>query len=115
MDNNTSVQNIVGANLRKYRLMAKLTQDELAEKAGLSASFVASIERGTKGVTLKSLEQLSNALNISIEMLLHTSDTNNIFKNLEILLKGKPEPITLIAEEMIHLFVSALEIYKDDT
>ena len=45
MDDKRSVQIIIGNNLRKYRLLAKLTQDELAEKAGISTPFLANLER----------------------------------------------------------------------
>lgn len=39
----------IGNNLREYRLSMKMTQDEIAEKAGLSVPFYANLERGVKG------------------------------------------------------------------
>ena len=38
----------IGTNIRKYRLMRKLRQEDLAEKADLSINYVGAIERGRK-------------------------------------------------------------------
>ena len=45
----------VGKNIRKYRLMRKLRQEDLAEKADLSINYVGAIERGEKTPSLESL------------------------------------------------------------
>lgn len=39
---------IIGKNLLKYRTENNLTQEELAEKVGISTSFYANIERGNR-------------------------------------------------------------------
>ena len=44
----------VGKNIRKYRLMRKLRQEDLAEKADLSINYVGAIERGEKTPSLES-------------------------------------------------------------
>ena len=36
----------IGVNLRKYRLRAQLTQEQVAEKAGISVPFYGNIESG---------------------------------------------------------------------
>lgn len=38
----------IGGNIRKFRLMKKIRQEDLAEKAGLSTNYVGAIERGEK-------------------------------------------------------------------
>ena len=53
------------ALLRKRQ---KLTQKALAERAGLSASTIMAIERGSLGVTLDSLEKVSVALGVVIRV-----------------------------------------------
>ena len=57
----------IGKNIRKYRLMRKLRQEDLAEKADLSINYVGAIERGEK---TPSLESLINALGVSADMIL---------------------------------------------
>lgn len=49
----------VGKNIRKYRLMRKLRQEDLAEKADLSINYVGAIERGEKTPSLESLISIS--------------------------------------------------------
>src|ERR1700736_4256457 len=40
----------LGASLKKLRLMAGMTQEELAERAGISARTVSDVERGLRTV-----------------------------------------------------------------
>ena len=60
----------VGKNIRKYRLMRKLRQEDLAEKADLSINYVGAIERGEKTPSLESLISIINALGVSADMIL---------------------------------------------
>lgn len=52
--------------LRRMRLMAGLTQKELAERAGVSQSLIARIEAGTVDPRLSTLRKILNALTSSI-------------------------------------------------
>ena len=38
----------IGRNIRKFRLMRNLRQEDLAEMAGLSINYVGALERGEK-------------------------------------------------------------------
>ena len=60
----------IGKNIRKYRLMKKLRQEDLAEKADLSINYVGAIERGEKTPSLESLIAIINALGVSADMIL---------------------------------------------
>lgn len=60
----------IGRNIRKYRLMKKLRQEDLAEKAGLSTNYVGAIERGEKIPSLETLLVIINALGVSADMIL---------------------------------------------
>ena len=60
----------IGKNIRKYRLMKKLRQEDLAEKADLSINYVGAIERGEKTPSLESLISIINALGVSADMIL---------------------------------------------
>jgi transcriptional regulator with XRE-family HTH domain len=57
-------------NIQRYRKKAQLSQEELAEKCGLHRTYIGSIERCERNVTLSTLELLSVSLNISITDLL---------------------------------------------
>jgi len=59
-----------GKNLKKIRLNKKLSQEELAEKAGLHRTYIGMVERGEKNITLSSMEKITRSLNISLSQLL---------------------------------------------
>lgn len=60
----------IGKNLRKYRQMRKLRQEDLAEKVGLSTNYIGAMERGEKIPSLETLIDIINALDISADMVL---------------------------------------------
>jgi transcriptional regulator with XRE-family HTH domain len=54
----------MAANVRRIRDARKLTQEGLAERAGLSARYVSSIERGVVSASVTVLGQLARALQV---------------------------------------------------
>ncbi len=60
----------IGKNIRKFRLMKKLRQEDLAERAGLSINYVGALERGEKTPSLETFIQILNALGVSADMIL---------------------------------------------
>ncbi len=62
-----------GQRVREVRRKQSLTQEELAEKVGISASFMGHIERGTRVASLETLIALCNTLNASPQYLLQGS------------------------------------------
>lgn len=53
-----------------------MTQQELAEKSGFSTSFIADVELGRRTPSLKSLIEISRALEIETHLLLVNPDSN---------------------------------------
>jgi transcriptional regulator with XRE-family HTH domain len=53
-----------GAKLRRLRLERRLTQDQLAKRAGLHRTFIGQLELGRRGVNLAALPRLAQALNL---------------------------------------------------
>lgn len=60
----------IGNNIRKYRLMKKLRQEDLAEKAGLTANYIGMVERGEKIPSLEIFIKILNTLGVSADMVL---------------------------------------------
>jgi transcriptional regulator with XRE-family HTH domain len=61
---------LFGKNLRKLRKERGLSQEDLAEKAGLHRTYVGSLERGERNPSLLNIVKLSRALDISVTSLL---------------------------------------------
>ncbi len=58
--------NRLGQRVRELRKRASLTQEELAERAGISVSFLSMIERGDRVPHIETLIMLGEALHISL-------------------------------------------------
>jgi transcriptional regulator with XRE-family HTH domain len=67
-----------GAALKRWREKRGLTQEGLAHKAGISASYASHVERGEKVPTLTIILRLAGALDISACQLLSDFDTTEI-------------------------------------
>jgi transcriptional regulator with XRE-family HTH domain len=57
----------IGKRIRAERKKQDLTQEQLAELADISESFMGHIERGGRTPSVETLMNISNALNLSIE------------------------------------------------
>lgn len=55
----------MGRKIREQRKARGLTQEQLAEQLGISASFLGHLERGTRIASLDTLAQLCNSLQVS--------------------------------------------------
>jgi transcriptional regulator with XRE-family HTH domain len=56
-------RNRFGKRVRELRLAKGLTQEELAERAGLHPTYIGGIERGERNLGLDNLLKLARALN----------------------------------------------------
>lgn len=73
----TKVQKQLAENIRYYRKQKKLTQEELAEKAGTAANYIGTIEIGKKFPSPKMIEKIAAALSID-ELSLFSTNIYNI-------------------------------------
>ena len=64
------VRKEIGANVRRFRKRAGLSQKKLAGKAGLHPVYISHVERGTKAVSVEALWKLSRALRLRMASLL---------------------------------------------
>ena len=58
------IRKLLGANVRRYRLSANLSQAAVAVRMGADRAFVSQIERGGQNVTLLTIHYLSEALGV---------------------------------------------------
>ena len=65
----------IGARIRAFRKMRRLTLKRVAAHAGVSESFLSQVERGTSGASVSTLRLIAEALGLSLSDLFSESDT----------------------------------------
>ena len=59
-----------GARVRALRVACGLSQEDLAQKAGLHRTYVGGIERGERNISLVNIEKLAAALDVTLDFLM---------------------------------------------
>ena len=77
MESKHEILNLLGENVRKYRRLLNISQEELAHRADLHRTYIGMIVRAEKNITLVNIEKIANALEVNIEDLLKHSDNGN--------------------------------------
>lgn len=68
----------LGRRVRQQRKLLKMTQEDLAAAAEVSTSYIGHIERGLKRCSLETLVCISNALDVTPDILLQDSLSDNL-------------------------------------
>jgi transcriptional regulator with XRE-family HTH domain len=58
-----------GQKLRQVREQARISQEKLAELAGLHRTYVSSVERGKRNISLENIDRLARALGVPMAKL----------------------------------------------
>lgn len=67
----------IGLNITLIRERRGLTQEKLAELAGLHRAYIGQIERGEKNLGLRNLEKIAKALGVQARDLVDTPVCND--------------------------------------
>lgn len=101
----------LGRRVKQQRILAQMTQEKLAEKAGISLSFLGHIERGTRKASLDTLVKLCNALKVSPRVLLQDSLMDDLLgDNVEI-----SEPQRKLLREISNRIIEYNAMDSDNT
>ncbi len=81
--------NNIGKNIKNYRLLKGWTQDQLANKSGLSKNAIYNYENGKRSPNIKIIYQIADALEIEHDKILDSKESdyldleifNNIYTN----------------------------------
>jgi transcriptional regulator with XRE-family HTH domain len=57
---------LVGQNIRRLRLAAKISQAELAERMGIDRAYVSGLEQGQRNPTVVTLWHIAKALGVKM-------------------------------------------------
>lgn len=67
----------MGLRMKNVRKKLHLTQEDMAERLGVSVKHYSGIERGVAGVSLETLVNVSNILNVSLDYLVKGDEMSN--------------------------------------
>jgi len=76
---------IMGKRIKQQRKIAKITQEELAEKLNISASYQSRLERGATKISLELLVKIAEHLKVSPGLLINGAvDTGHSYLSNEL-------------------------------
>jgi transcriptional regulator with XRE-family HTH domain len=75
--NRTNPKVILAKNLRHFRTSTGLSQEELADRAGLHRTYISSVERAERNISLENIFLLAEALDVEPGDLLKTTDNED--------------------------------------
>ena len=64
------IREVLAFNLRKYRRLRAMSQEELAHRAGIDRTYISSLERSVYAASVDKLDKLAGALGIATYELL---------------------------------------------
>lgn len=56
----------LGERVRVYRKLSRLTQEKLAEKAGLAPTYISDVERGRENISVDALARIAKAMGVGL-------------------------------------------------
>jgi len=102
----------LGRRIREERRRLNLTQAALAEAVEISDTYMGSIERGERSLTLDTLVRLVNRLGVSVDYLLSDSvsdSDSNITEQFRQLTDGQPPERKRMAIDVIRTIFAHLD------
>ena len=69
-DDFSNIKTVLSENIKRYRNKNNLSQEDLAELSGLHRTYIGSVERGERNITLINAEKIATALNENLDSLL---------------------------------------------
>jgi len=66
MNNAKDVRIIFGRRLKEIRINKNISQEELAFRSGLHRTYISSIERGQRNISIVNIKKIADALDIDI-------------------------------------------------
>ena len=71
--NREKARDIFAANMRRFRHTAGLSQEALAAHCGLHRTYIGSVERGERNISIDNMEAIAHALKCTVAALVSES------------------------------------------
>ena len=68
------IREVVAANIRRYRRLAGMSQEELAHKAGIDRTYISALERCRYAATVDVIDKIARELGVEAHNLLKPGD-----------------------------------------
>ena len=68
---------VFGRNLKKYRKAQNLSQEAFAEKCGLHRTYISSVERFQRNISIENIQRIADALGIEAYQLLMEEESHD--------------------------------------
>lgn len=66
MSEQHGIKVFVGERIKQLRNDKKMSQEDFAYKAGLDRTYITSLERGKRNISIENLDKIAKALNVSL-------------------------------------------------
>ena len=76
MDRDTKIKAEFGKALRKFRTAAGISQEALADLAGIHRTYVGDVERGERNISLINMMRLAGALRVRLGQMIQEMEKN---------------------------------------
>lgn len=110
-ENEGNINEVICANVKKYRLLNNLTQEKLAEMLGFDTQYYAHLERGIRKFTIDRLTKLCKIFHIGIEKLIEidpdekqvasNKDLDRVIEKLETLSQSQLMAVEKFIDEFV--------------
>ena len=110
-DNSLAIENLIGRKIYGLRKSRGYSQEALAEKSGINSSFLGCIERGQKCPTLRVVEKIRQALEVTYSELFDFSpvrergEESRLQERFFRLLKELDSPDLILLDDMLGVFL----------
>jgi len=71
-----ALRQILAINIRKFRELYNVSQEEFAELCGLHRTYISDVERCSRNISIDNIERIANAFHISASDLLRENNEN---------------------------------------
>ena len=103
---------LIAKRIKVARKRAGLTQEQLAEKIGISTNAVAKLENNLMTASLQTLVNIADVLGIDIDYLLCESYPTNRENNIDVFLNGLIDELSQQDKEFIIHVINGLKLYR---
>lgn len=101
-----TTSNSIAQNIKKYRLLNNMTQEELARQLYLDTQYYAQLERGERNFTIEKIINVCSLFHIGIEDIIELpssreTDTTDLQKQIITQLKDLSYPQLLLLQKFM--------------